>query len=372
MGTFGDRAGTSARREQKRDRQPARSLVREPHGPSETPPMGTKAALSPSGLPLNAGARSMRSEGRASGHRPSGGLRYERYLTRYERQYSPLFVDRLSVRHAEYARLEGAFYFAQRSPKDWDEFLEQGQFLGPALPLDEHGEQEALGLLNSYAQAAACHLEQLGDLTRALADERKADNAVTKAVEKLGLLALRETTAVWSEAASAEEQSHLSELRRRVWQRIERWYWTSRLGPRDARTRAVDLLRRTFDGLVPDLRGQRKANIGDQAAVDERYCRKLFRLLRALRLLREWPWRGSIGEKVGAVAAACGLAERELRAYLKLDRSDRLRGAPGSPEQAAYEWVAAELGIHWKTVAKIHASQSARRLLPALGHLSPK
>ena len=105
------------------------------------------------------------------------------------------------------------------------------------------------------------------------------------------------------------------------------------------------MLRRTFDGLVPDLRGQRKANIGDQAAVDERYCRKLFRLLRALRLLREWPWRGSIGERVGAVAAACGLAERELRAYLKLDRSDRLRGAPGSPERAAYEWVAAELSI---------------------------
>jgi hypothetical protein len=296
--------------------------------------------------------------------------RYERELAWYEKKYPTLFAERLSIRHPDYARLEDAFWWVRRPPRDADEFVAQGQFLADDLPeLSERDVENGLTALDAHLQAVRQHREDVERLIGRLFDDRD-DAAVVRAHDLLGLDAFRERLPVLP-GTTEEEELRLGLIRKLVWRKIERQYWAARHGPVAGRAQATATLRRMLMALVPDRRGQRRSAAGDEAMVYERYCRKLFRLLRALRLLREWPWRSSRDEKIEAVAESCGLTARELRSYLKLYAFDRPVDVPGSPERAACEWVADELWLDVKTVAKIRAAMESRWLPPLRPPLDP-
>jgi hypothetical protein len=107
--------------------------------------------------------------------------------------------------------------------------------------------------------------------------------------------------------------------------------------------------------------------------VYERYCRKLFRFLRAVRLLGEWRWRQRIpwDERLSEVADSCGLQVRELRGFLTVRKYDHAVRMTSSLERAACRYVADELELDVKTVAKIRAAMESRWLPPLRLPLDP-
>jgi hypothetical protein len=252
-----------------------------------------------------------------------------------------------------------------------DEFVAQGQFVADDVPESSARQVEnVLGELDAYLRTGQQHRDDVERLIGRLFDDERDDAVVTRAHDLLGLDAFRERLPVVP-GTTEEEERRLGLIRKLVWRKLERLYGAAWQGPVAGRAQAAAALRRMLMVLVPDRRGQRQSAAGDQAAVYERYCRKLFRLLRALRLLREWPWRSSRDETIEAVAESCGLTARELRSYLKLYGFDRPVGVPGSPECAACEWVADELWLDVKTVAKIRAAMQTCWLPPVRLPLDP-
>jgi len=296
--------------------------------------------------------------------------RFERELAWYEKTYPELFTERLSIQHPDYARLEDAFWWVRRPPRDWSEFAAQGQFSSGDVPeLSARHVENGLGAVEAYLRTAQQHRDDVERLIGRLFDEGD-DAAVVRAHDLLGLDAFRERHPVVL-GTTEEEERRLGLIRKLVWRKIERLYGAAWHGPVAGRAQAAAALQRMLMALVPDRRGQRQSAAGDRAAVYECYCRKLFRLLRALRLLREWPWRSARDEKIEAVAESCGVTARELRSYLKLYAFDRPVDVPGSPEWAACEWVAGELWLDVKTVAKIRSAMQNHWLPPLRPPLDP-
>ena len=290
--------------------------------------------------------------------------RYEREVAWYEGRFPDLFPERLSVRHPEYDRLEGAFWFALRPPRNSCEFGAQGRFIADVEgEISERQVEESLASLNTYLQAAEQHHSDLDAVMGRLFDETD-DAAAFRALDLLGLEALFEPHPVLGR--TEEDERRLNLIQRLVQRRITRWYWGAWFGPVQGRAQATAALRRFLMAFLPDRRGQRNRIVGDAMAVYERYCRKLFRLLRARRLLDEWRWRqrGPREERIAAVAESCGLTVRELGSFLSVRKYRHAVRAPISLERAACECVAIDLGLDWKTVAKVRGAMEERWLPP--------
>ena len=291
--------------------------------------------------------------------------RYERELAWYEGTYPALFAERLSIQHPDYDRLEDAFWWVLRPPRDAYEFAEQGQFLGDDVPAFSTRQVEnVLGELDAYLRTAQQHRDEVERLIGRLFDERD-EAAVVRAHELLGLDAFRERLPVVLGTAE-EGDRRLGMIRKLVWRKVERQYAAAWDGPVAERAQAAAALRRMLMATVPDRRGQRQSAAGDQAMVYECYCRKLFRFLRAARLIGEWRWRQRIprDERVATVAKSCGLQVSELRGFLAVRKHDHAVRMPSSLERAACRCVADELELDEKTVAKIRAVMGSRWLPP--------
>jgi hypothetical protein len=298
--------------------------------------------------------------------------RYERELAWYEGTYPALFAERLAIQHPDYARLEDAFWWVLRPPRDADEFAAQGQFLADDVPESSARQVEnVLGELDAHLRTAHQHRDDVERLIGRLFDERD-DAAVVRAHDLLGLDAFRERLSVVF-GATEEEDRRLALIRKLVWRKIERQYAAAWEGPVAGRAQAAASLRWMLMALVPDRRGQRQSAAGDQAAVYERYCRKLFRFLRAVRLFAEWRWRQRIprDERVTVVAESCGLQPSELRGFLTVRVYDHAVRTRSSLERAACRCVADELELDEKAVAKIRAVMESRTLPPLRPPLDP-
>jgi hypothetical protein len=75
----------------------------------------------------------------------------------------------------------------------------------------------------------------------------------------------------------------------------------------------------------------------------------LYRLLRAIALLHDWPWTRMGDARIKAVAEACSFEEAALRDYLHRD----FRQGGWHPVRAAREWTCSFFGIKPKTLSNL-------------------
>jgi hypothetical protein len=178
-------------------------------------------------------------------------------------------------------------------------------------------------------------------------------DAVFTVLRSLGLGALRPDhweVAASSDPAGAEERRVGAELRDLMWSKIESWYDDARLGlSLESRRTAAKHLQRLGAILAGEQRGRGRSTVADLMRVKSTYYTFLYRLLRAIALLHDWPWAETGQTRIEAVAWTCFLAEARLREYLQ--RDSRQNGWP--PVRAASEWTCSLYGIRRKTLSNL-------------------
>jgi hypothetical protein len=177
-------------------------------------------------------------------------------------------------------------------------------------------------------------------------DESTVDDVILRAIRRVGFEAIartdrRDAWEPWLLPPNIEEHVFelLDELRKKARVRIEHWYRLARLGRtlEDRRRGAVHL-----KGLASALIGQQKgvrSTLDDDVFIVRSYRSFLFRLERATRLLRAWPWGGPKNKRIDDVESACGLPRGSFREFLKVDDAGQPTIRPVSETEFARIWT---------------------------------
>ncbi len=206
---------------------------------------------------------------------------------------------------------------------------------------------------------------ELADLDALLAAlrNRRRDNPVFEAIDRIGLGALRPEG--WEDHSdlagggkAARKHELLQQVRAAIWDRVEHWYlWARSASSIDSQRAAAELLRRLGNALAGDRRGRRvKKTVHDPEMVCALYYEALFRLQQArgaLIFFKAFPV--SPLKKVRDLARVCGLPEELLRDHLQMSEHDPKRVRPLPVKQSARALVARTFGITELHVANILA-----------------
>ena len=160
------------------------------------------------------------------------------------------------------------------------------------------------------------------------------------------------------DTALSEEVTLRLEVLTLCWNRLVAAYWCARDDCDAGQDAAATFLKRLGNALAGDRRG-RRAQVTNLFALRALYHRKVFRLLRARRLLKA---RGSTGSslaaRIRATAKDCGLPEADLRNHLLDNHGNPQR--PISVREEARIWTARHFGVTQQTVSNLLVHRSRK------------
>jgi hypothetical protein len=252
--------------------------------------------------------------------------------------------EHLSINHPEWRQQELAFVSAGLSKIERSRANRRKRFVKDLLAINR--------LLQTSAQ-----------------NEATADDVLLAAIRRVGFEAISPTDRPdawepWLLPASIEEYAFelLDELRKKAWVRIEHWYRLARIGRiREDRRRGAANLRGLASALIGQQKGIR-STFDDDVFIVRTYRSSLFRLERATRLLRAWPWPGPKNKRIADVEIACGLPTGIFREYLKIDSDGQPTVRPLGEAEFARIWTGKVCGgMKQQTLENILAGRERSR-----------
>jgi hypothetical protein len=279
--------------------------------------------------------------------------RHRRYVTgfRFEHVEHPVhFKEYLSVYHPEFIGKQLDFMYAEEGMRAM-----RAARWGPQV--DDLEPQRAppvrLNAIDAEENDEVIHPPnpKILDAVALLRQSLDRQNAVLTVLREAGLKALW-PSASWDafRASTGEELRMVAEVQGLMRSQIEQWYRDARHGlTHEARRAATHNLRRMGVVLAGEQRGRGRSVVASRESVKGKYYESLYRLLRAIALLHDWPWTSTGNARIKAVAEACGLKEAALRDYLHRD----FRPGGWHPVRAAREWTCSFYGIKPKTLSNL-------------------